>query len=87
MSDPANQLATLLATTGATAVPDGDTALLVTGLGMDGIGDLAFDNRIRLHELTHRSATLEEAFLEATEASQEYQAQVVDAAATPTERG
>jgi ABC-2 type transport system ATP-binding protein len=51
------------------------------------VGDLAFDNGIRLHELTHRAATLEEAFLEATEAAQEYQAQVVDAVATQTEGG
>ena len=52
----ATRLATLLATIGATAVPDGDTAFLVTGLGMDGIGDLAFDNRADLHR-THRRRT------------------------------
>ena len=72
----ATKLATLLATTGATTVPDGDTALLVTGLAMDQIGDLAFDNRIRIHELAPLQASLEEAFMELTKDSVEFHAAV-----------
>jgi ABC-2 type transport system ATP-binding protein len=46
----------------------------VTGLDAGRIGDLAFDSSIRLHELSNRVATLEEAFLEATESAQEFEA-------------
>ena len=49
---------------------------LVSVVGMDAarIGDLAFEASIRLHELSNRVATLEEAFLEATSGAEEYQA-------------
>ena len=49
---------------------------LVSVVGMDAarIGDLAFEASIRLHELSNRVATLEEAFLEATSDAEEYQA-------------
>ena len=46
----------------------------VTGLDAQRIGDLAFEGSIRLHELSNRVATLEEAFLEATRGAEEYQA-------------
>jgi ABC-2 type transport system ATP-binding protein len=46
----------------------------VTGLDAGRIGDLAFESSIRLHELSNRVATLEEAFLEATQGAEEYQA-------------
>ncbi len=49
-------------------------ALSVVGMPTSAIGDLAFDNGIRVHELANRTATLEEAFLEATEAAQEFEA-------------
>jgi ABC-2 type transport system ATP-binding protein len=48
--------------------------LTVTGTDAKAVGDLAFDSGIRVHELTDRVATLEEAFLEATEAAQEFEA-------------
>jgi ABC-2 type transport system ATP-binding protein len=48
--------------------------LTVTGIDAKAVGDLAFDSGIRVHELTNRVATLEEAFLEATEAAQEFEA-------------
>ena len=48
--------------------------LNVIGLDANQIGDLAFENGIRLHELTTRQATLEEAFLEMTGGAQEFQA-------------
>ncbi len=48
--------------------------LTVVGLDATQIGDLAFDNGIRVHELSTKQATLEEAFLEMTGGSQEFQA-------------
>jgi ABC-2 type transport system ATP-binding protein len=61
----------------------------VTGLDAARIGDLAFEHRIRLHELSNRVATLEEAFLEATQGAEEYQAhQVAELTqVTPTNPG
>lgn len=46
--------------------------LAVTGLPADRIGALAFENRIRLDELTTRTASLEAAFMELTADSTEY---------------
>jgi ABC-2 type transport system ATP-binding protein len=48
--------------------------LVVTGMDSDTIGGLAFDLHIRVFELTSRQATLEEAFLDATGASEEFRA-------------
>jgi ABC-2 type transport system ATP-binding protein len=70
----AGRLAGLLAAAGATAVPDGENGLLVTELEMRRIGDVAFDNRIRLHELAPLQASLEQAFMELTKDSVEFQA-------------
>ncbi|MEU4442221.1 ATP-binding cassette domain-containing protein [Actinosynnema sp. NPDC050801] len=49
-----------------------DGALLVQGLDAPEIADLAALNGIRVHELTPRSASLEDAYLELTEESVEY---------------
>ena len=61
----------------------------VTGLDAARIGDLAFEHSIRLHELSNRVATLEEAFLEATQGAEEYQAhQLAElTGAAPTDAG
>ena len=48
--------------------------LSVAGVEAAAIGDLAFENSIRIHELSNRQATLEEAFLEATGFAEEFQA-------------
>nr|WP_156609856.1 ATP-binding cassette domain-containing protein [Auraticoccus cholistanensis] len=48
--------------------------LLVTGTSPASIGELAFRHDIRLHELAHRSGSLEEAYLELTGAEVEYRA-------------
>lgn len=56
--------------------------LTVTGLEAAQIGDLAFENGIRVHELSVRQATLEEAFLELTGGSEEFQAHARPAAPT-----
>jgi ABC-2 type transport system ATP-binding protein len=60
------KLSTLLADKGAVVRADGQEALLVTKLGMTDIGDVAFDNGIRVHELSPIQASLEQAFMELT---------------------
>jgi ABC-2 type transport system ATP-binding protein len=70
------RLAELVTGAGATAVPDGEGALLVTGLPQERIGDVAFDNGIRLHELAPLQASLEQVFMEMTKDSVEYHAAV-----------
>jgi ABC-2 type transport system ATP-binding protein len=49
-------------------------AIVVQGLAADKIGDIAFENGVRLHELTAAHASLEEAFMELTAASVEFRA-------------
>ena len=76
----AERLAGLLREKGAEVHADGDGgALLVTRFGMGDIGDLAFDNQIRVHELSPIQASLEQAFMELTKDSVEYQAAAVPA--------
>ena len=55
----------LLRETGA-VVEESDDALTVTGLDCDGVGDLAADAGVRLHELSPQRASLEAAFMELT---------------------
>jgi ABC-2 type transport system ATP-binding protein len=57
------------ATTGA------DGALTVRGLNATQVGDIAFENGVRLHELTVVRASLEAAFMELTADSVEYRAE------------
>ena len=61
---------------GATVTPDEHGAQVVRGLDAARIGDLAHDVGARLHELTTRRATLEEAFLAATGLDEEYRGAV-----------
>ena len=49
-------------------------AIVVHGLAADRVGDLAYENGIRLHELAPAQASLEEAFMELTAASVEFRA-------------
>ena len=49
-------------------------ALTVTGLSAARVGELAFENRVPLHELAARAASLEEAFMELTADRAEYRA-------------
>ena len=51
---------------GRVEVRDIDT-LLVTGLSAPRIGELAFEARVLIHELTPQHTSLEDAFLELTE--------------------
>jgi ABC-2 type transport system ATP-binding protein len=57
---------------GLVAVAEGDDGLAVTTADTGRVGDLAFEAGIAVQELTRRSATLEDAFLELTSGDQEY---------------
>jgi ABC-2 type transport system ATP-binding protein len=71
---------TLLATAGgATVREEGGGALVLLGLTASQVGDLAFENRIRLHELAPAHASLEQAFMELTASSVEFHAGLPDA--------
>jgi len=71
------KLSGLLADKGAIVRNDGEEGeLLVTKFGMSDIGDLAFDNQVRIHELSPIQASLEQAFMELTKDSVEYHAAV-----------
>ncbi|GAA2304072.1 ATP-binding cassette domain-containing protein [Streptomyces kunmingensis] len=70
----AAELAGLLAAAGAEAVPEGGERLVVTGLSAERIGALALEHRFPLCELTTRTASLEEAFMELTADRVEYPA-------------
>jgi ABC-2 type transport system ATP-binding protein len=56
----------------ATRVESAGDELVLTGLTIEQVGDLAFDHQVRLHELTVRHASLEEAYLELTADAVEY---------------
>jgi ABC-2 type transport system ATP-binding protein len=73
-SPQASELADVLRREGGEVTADGPGVVSVTGVDAARIGDLAFEAGIRLHELSPRVATLEEAFLEATESAQEFEA-------------
>ncbi|NUR07424.1 MAG: ATP-binding cassette domain-containing protein [Nocardioidaceae bacterium] len=75
-SPQADELADLLRREGATVERIEPGALSVVGMEPSRVGDLAFEASIRVHELAHRAATLEEAFLEATQDAEEYHAEV-----------
>src|ERR1700758_2342036 len=79
-----DQLARALAAKGATTSADDDGAIEVRGMSIEQIGDLAFGEGIRLHELTTVRASLEEAFMELTADSVEYHADAVGQPATTT---
>ncbi|MFH8974632.1 ABC transporter ATP-binding protein [Streptomyces sp. NPDC017890] len=66
-------LADLLTAEGATVHVEGDL-LTVTGLSAARVGDIAQRHRVPLHHLGAKSASLEEAFMELTADSVQYQA-------------
>ncbi len=70
----ADQLVRAVSAKGATASAGDDGSIEVRGLLAEQIGDLAFSEGIRLHELTTVRASLEEAFMELTADSVEYRA-------------
>ncbi|MFD7658607.1 ABC transporter ATP-binding protein [Actinosynnema sp. NPDC059797] len=67
------ELGRVLEEAGASVATE-DGALLVRGLGAADIADLAASRRLPVHELTPRSASLEDAYLRLTDDSVEYRA-------------
>jgi ABC-2 type transport system ATP-binding protein len=68
----ADELARLLAPIAGSVRQETGDRLLVSGLGTDQIGDVAYTAGIRLHELTLQSASLEEAYLELSQHNLEF---------------
>ncbi|UIX34711.1 ABC transporter ATP-binding protein [Streptomyces sp. GQFP] len=68
----AGALPSLLAEEGAAVRAEPDGSYTVTGLPAERIGELAFAHRVRLHELSPKVASLEEAFIELTADSVEF---------------
>jgi len=72
----ADDLARVAAAAGGTVRDDVGGTIVVLGLTPAQVGDLAFENGIRLHELAPAHASLEQAFMELTAASVEFHAGV-----------
>jgi ABC-2 type transport system ATP-binding protein len=70
----ADRLIRAVSAQGATVSPGADGAFEVRGMSAEQVGDLAFTEGIRLHELATVRASLEEAFMELTADSVEYHA-------------
>jgi len=68
---------------GGMTMPSADGAVMVQGVPARQIGDLAFEHRIRLHELAPTQASLEEAFMELTADSVEFHAQTPGQSGAP----
>jgi len=73
-SPEASRLADLLADDGATVDSLRDGSLVVGGADAAAVGELAAAYGVVLHQLVTRTASLEEAFLSATGAAEEYRA-------------
>jgi len=72
-SPRAAELAGLLTGRGATVTAAGDGVLTVTGMDARAIGDLAAERGIAVHELVPRHASLEQAYMDLTSDSTQYQ--------------
>ncbi len=72
----ADHLVRAITAKGATAAAGDEGSIEVRGMTTEQVGDLAFSEGIRLHELTMVRASLEEAFMELTADSVEYRADV-----------
>ncbi|HEV3265848.1 MAG TPA: ABC transporter ATP-binding protein [Acidimicrobiales bacterium] len=68
----ANLFKEAMSSSGATVVQEEDGALSVAGVSAELIGDIAFEQRLTLHELSPQMASLEEAFMELTQDSVDY---------------
>ncbi|MGV9779408.1 ABC transporter ATP-binding protein [Streptosporangium sp. NPDC003464] len=73
-SPRAAELTAVLRAAGATVLAEPDGGLAVKGLEVTEIGDLAAGHGLAVHEVTPRSASLEEAYLELTGDGVEYRA-------------
>jgi ABC-2 type transport system ATP-binding protein len=70
------RLSGLLAEQGLTGTVRDDGAMVVSGISAAGLGDLALQQRIAVHELTPTQASLEEAFMALTASTVDYRAQL-----------
>ena len=64
--------AVMIAAPSATIDRQSEQAAVVVGVGSEQIGEIAAAAGVVLHQLVSRTATLEEAFFQATGASEEY---------------
>ena len=71
-SDQPDRLGELLRAAGATITTGDDGAFRVSGIDARAVGTVAAQARIALHELSTRTASLEEAYLELTRDAAEY---------------
>jgi ABC-2 type transport system ATP-binding protein len=71
----ADELIKAVTAKGAVAATADEDAVEVRGLTAAEVGDIAFEQAIRLHELATVRASLEEAFMELTASSVEYRAE------------
>lgn len=69
----AGSFMTQLQAAGASVTVDGEGALMVKGMTAAQIGDLAADRAVRVHELVTARASLEDAFMELTQDSVQFQ--------------
>jgi ABC-2 type transport system ATP-binding protein len=73
-----NEFREAMESNGATVAQEEDGALSVVGLNAEEIGDIAFDRRLPLRELSPQLASLEEAFMELTQDSVDYRPGAAD---------
>jgi ABC-2 type transport system ATP-binding protein len=71
-STQSEKLAEVLSAQGIASTTDGARTIVIPGQTTDRIGEIAFTNGIALSELSPRTASLEQVFLELTESGQEY---------------
>jgi ABC-2 type transport system ATP-binding protein len=83
-SPQASQLRDLLLGPDVTVTSKEAGLLEVRGVSAEAIGDLAFDNHVRLHSLAVQQASLEDAFMEMTRDSVEFHARTTN---DPGDRG
>jgi ABC-2 type transport system ATP-binding protein len=81
VSPDATAFASALTAAGATVSNEDKGALTVEGLSASQIGDLAFRDGVRIHELTPIAASLEDAFMELTQDEVEYRPSTMAGAA------
>ncbi len=72
LTPDADAFTAVLAAAGAEVAGDGDGSLRVEGLTAPEVGDLAAPRGLRIHELAPVTASLEDAFMELTQAEVEY---------------
>jgi ABC-2 type transport system ATP-binding protein len=76
----AAEFTAVLTAAGGRVAPGGDQSLIVEGLTSAQVGDLAFRDRLCVHELAPIAATLEDAFMELTQDEVEYRPSMMSAA-------